>query len=1081
MTCPACGHAIAPGHRFCDQCGARLPGTAAREPSTPSHLAEKILAYRVALEGERKQVTVLFADLAGSMELLADRDPEDAREIIDPVLDLMMDAVHGYEGTVNQVMGDGIMALFGAPIAHEDHAVRACYAALRMQEAVKRYAERVRARAGVAISIRVGLNSGDVVVRSIGSDLNIDYSAIGQTTHLAARMEQMATPGTIRVTAETLRLAEGYVESRPLGRVAVKGLAAPVEVHELLRAGATPSRLHAAAARGLTRFVGRRDELRRLREALDAARAGRGQLVGIAGEPGVGKSRLCWEFVHAPETAAWRVLQSGGVSYGKATAFLPIARLLEVYFGLERGRSGAELRRQVTARLLSLDPALEAAVPAVLALLDLPVDRNSGWDALDPPLRRQRTHDAVSALLVRESETTPLVIVLEDLQWIDGETQATLDRLVDELPVSRLLLVVTFRPEYRPPWAGHACYRRVAIEALPRERAEELLDVLIGTDATLRPARSLLIERTGGNPFYLEESVRSLVESGALTGRPGAYRLARTVDGTGIAPSVRAVLAARIDRLGAAPKRLLQAAAVIGKDVNLTWLEALAEEPDNVGPHMSDLLAAQFIDPVSDVHYTFKHALTHEVAYGGILGDRRRLLHGRVVDVIEALEGGRLAEHADALAYHAVNAQRWDKAIEYLRLAGTRAYAAGAVGDCIDRFEQGLLLLANLGSTPEDRRRAIDLHLDIYGPLFFLGEFRRLTELAQQAEEWALEIGDRHRLGRAAVRQAAAAGAHAEYPAAIAHAERALAVAGEVGDAELRVAASHLLGVCHEAQGDFPLAMTFLARVVDGPDAALARQRLGLVLPPYIFDSAWMATCLAHTGRFDDARAYGARAVQAADEHKHPGAQTFAYALHATVLGQQGLFAEAREWAERAVELGEAHRVFAFLSVAYSTRGWVHSWLGRDARAIDDLDLGISTHEAVGLRMHAGTFCVRFAEGLLLAGDAVRAAEMAARGRALSEGSGERGTLAESLRVLGDTARASGDLKAAQDFYGRARDLAVALGMRPLLAHSHAGLAVLAPALGRPGADYATAVELYRELAMPFWLARLDAALAPGR
>ena len=1077
--CPVCGHGTVASQRFCDQCGARLPAAGVPERQTPSPLAEKILAHRMALEGERKQVTVLFADLAGSMELLADRDPEDARELIDPVLDLMMDAVHVYAGTVNQVMGDGIMALFGAPIAHEDHAVRACHAALRMQEAVKRYAARASARAAVAISIRVGLNSGEVVVRSIGSDLNIDYSAIGQTTHLAARMEQMATPGTIRVTAETLRLAEGYVESRALGRVAVKGLSAPVEVYELLRAGAAPSRLQAAAARGLTRFVGREQELGRLREALEVARAGRGRLVAVVGEPGVGKSRLCWELVHGPEAGAWRVLQSGGVSYGKATPFLPIVRLLEDDFGIERGRPAADLRREVTARMLALDPALEPTVPAMISLLGLPGDPGGGWEALDPPQRRERTLDAVRAWLVRESRARPLVIVLDDLQWIDGETQATLERLVEDLPTCPLLLLVTFRPEYQAPWADRELDGRVDLDVLPRDRAEELLDGLLGSDPSLRSVRALLIERTEGNPFYLEESVRSLVESGSLVGTAGAYRPGKPVDGSVIAPSVRAVLAARIDRLRPAAKRLLQAAAVIGKDVRLAWLEALAEEPENVGMLMSDLLAADFIDGVSDATYTFKHALTHDVAYGGVLGDRKRLLHGRVVDVIEELERARLPEHADTLAYHALTAQRWDKAIDYLRVAGTRAYAAGAVGECIDRHEQALALLPHLGASTDDRRRAIDLHLDIYGPLFFLGQFTRLAALSRQAEVWAAAIGDRHRLGRAAVHQAATAGAHAEYPVAIAHARRALEVAGDVGDAGLRVAASHLLGVCHEAQGDYPAATRFLAGVVDGPDAALARHRLGLVLPPYIFDNGWMGTCLAYTGRFAEARAYSARAVQAAEEHDHPGAQTFAYALHATVLGQQGSFAEACTWAERAVELGEKHRVFAFLSVAYSTRGWVYGWLGRREASIDDLDLGVSTHEAVGLRMHAGTFHVRFAEGLLLAGDVPRATEVAGRARVVSERTGEHGSRAEALRVLGDAGRAGGDVAAAETFYRLARELATELGMRPVLAHSHAGLALLpGPAASE---DYATAAALYREMAMPFWLARLDAALTSPR
>jgi class 3 adenylate cyclase len=306
LTCPHCGAEVSPGKKFCRSCGGPLavPPTDRVPPpvASPKHLAERILTSRTALEGERKQVTVLFADLKGSMELLADRDPEEARTLLDPVLERMMDAVHRYEGTVNQVMGDGIMALFGAPLAHEDHAVRACYAALDMQGSIRRYADEVWRTDGVTVKIRVGLNSGEVVVRAIGSDLRVDYTAVGQTTHLAARMEQLATPGTVLLTADTLRLAEGYVTAKPLGPVPVKGLEAPMEVYELTGAGPLRSRLHAAAARGLTRFVGRDGELEQLREALARAAAGHGQVVAIVGEPGVGKSRLVWEVTHSWKT-----------------------------------------------------------------------------------------------------------------------------------------------------------------------------------------------------------------------------------------------------------------------------------------------------------------------------------------------------------------------------------------------------------------------------------------------------------------------------------------------------------------------------------------------------------------------------------------------------------------------------------------------------------------------------------------------------------------------------------------------------------------------------------------------------------
>ena len=511
---------------------------------------------------------MLFADLKGSMELLADRDPEEARKLLDPVLERMMEAVHHYEGTVNQIMGDGIMALFGAPVAHEDHAVRACYAALRMQEAVRRYSEELRRAQGVEVQIRVGLNSGDVVVRSIGSDLRMDYTAVGQTTHLAARMEQLAAPGSIRLTADTLRVAEGFVQVTPLGPVPIKGLAEPVEVFELVGAGAARTRLEAAARRGLTLFVGRSAELEHLRDALDRASQGHGQVVAVVGEPGVGKSRLVWEVTHSHRVHGWLVVQSASVSYGQATAYLPVIELLRGYFAIDSRDDPRKIREKVTGKVLTLAPALAPAGPPFLALLDVPVDEAS-WQALDPMQRRQQTLDAVKRLLLRESEVQPLVVVFEDLHWIDGETQTLLDSLVESLPAARLLLLVNYRPEYRHGWGGKTYYRQLRIDPLPPESADELLEALLGPDAALGPLKRLLVERTEANPLFLEESVRTLVETGSLAGERGAYRLTRPVEHLTIPATVQAILAARIDRLDPEAKRLLQAAAVIGTDVPL--------------------------------------------------------------------------------------------------------------------------------------------------------------------------------------------------------------------------------------------------------------------------------------------------------------------------------------------------------------------------------------------------------------------------------------------------------------------------------------------------------------------------------
>ena len=554
------------------------PPPPARAPRayTPSYLAEKILTSRHALEGERKQVTVLFADLKGSMELLADRDPEEARQLLDPVLERMMAAVHRYEGTVNQIMGDGIMALFGAPIAHEDHAVRACYAALAMQTALCRYSDEVRRTQGLAVHFRVGLNAGEVVVRAISNDLHMDYSAIGQTVHLAARMEQLATPGSILLTAATLRLVEGVVRVHALGPIPVKGLAEPVEVFELVGASAIYRRLQASAAHGLTRFVGRETELETLTQALVRAGTGHGQVIAVLGEAGVGKSRLVYEFLQSHRTQGWRVLESASVSYGKATPYFPVIDLLKRYAHVDEHEDTRTIRAKVIGHVLTLDATLQEVLPALLSLLGaLPED--SPFLHLDPPQRRQRTLEALQRLLLRESQVQPLLLVFEDVHWIDSETQALLDRLVERLPTARLLLLVNYRPEYQHSWGSKTYYTQLRLDPLPPASAAEVLQALLGDDPSLALLTQLLIERTEGNPFFLEESVRTLVETGALVGEPGVYRLVRALPTMQMPATVQAVLAARIDRLPPEDKRLLQTAAVIGTEVPLPLLQAIAE------------------------------------------------------------------------------------------------------------------------------------------------------------------------------------------------------------------------------------------------------------------------------------------------------------------------------------------------------------------------------------------------------------------------------------------------------------------------------------------------------------------------
>ena len=760
VACSSCGFSNEPGEKFCGGCGQALEVAAAPVPApmfaspqsyTPKHLAEKILTSKGALEGERKQVTVLFADLKGSMEMLADRDPEEARKLLDPVLEHMMEAVHRYEGTVNQVMGDGIMALFGAPLSHEDHAVRACYTALRMQESVKRYAEGVRRTEGIPIQIRVGLNSGEVVVRSIGSDLHMDYTAVGQTTNLAARMEQAATPGAILLTAETLRLAEGYVQVKPLGPIPVKGLAEPVDVYEATGGGSVRTRLQAAAMRGFSRFVGRNVEMEQLRRALQQASDGRGQVVAVVGEPGVGKSRLLWELTHSHRTEGWLVLESSSSSYGKATAYLPITDLLKGYFKIEDRDDHREIREKVTGKLLTLDEALKPTLPALLALLDVSV-QDSQWQTLDAPQRRRQTLDSVKHLLMREGQVQPLCLVFEDLHWIDSETQAFLDNLIESLPTARLLLLVNYRPEYQHKWSSKTFYTQLRLDPLPPESAGELLLALLGSDPSLDSLKQLLIQRTEGNPFFLEESVRTLVETNALIEERGSYRLVKDLPSIQVPPTVQAVLAARIDRLPPEDKHLLQSASVIGENVPLTLLQGIIEMPEEeLRRGLGQLQAAEFLYETNlfpDVEYTFKHGLTYQVAYNSLLAERRRALHTRTVDVIESVYADRLVEHVERLAHHGLRGEVWDRAVKYLHQAGRKAAMRSANREAAGYFQQALEALEHLPENRQTLEEAIDIRVDL-GPVLGVTKGNYAPEVEEtytEARELCQRMGETPKL-----------------------------------------------------------------------------------------------------------------------------------------------------------------------------------------------------------------------------------------------------------------------------------------------------------------------------------------------
>jgi len=1096
-ACSSCGVLNPPGNKFCGQCGASLvPAIASSkfaspETYTPKHLADQILTSKSALEGERKQVTVLFADMKGSMELLADRDPEEARKLLDPVIEHMMEAVHRYEGTVSNLMGDGIMALFGAPLSHEDHAVRACYAALRMQESVHRYADGVRRTEGVPIQIRVGLNSGEVVVGSIGNDLKMDYTAVGQTVHLAARMEQMATPGSVLMTPDALRLAEGYVQVKSLGPASVKGLTEPVEVYEVTGVGAARSRLQAAAARGLTRFVGRDAETEQLRKALEQARADHGQVVGVVGEPGLGKSRLFFEFTHSHRTQGWLILESGSVSYGKATPYLPVIDLLKAYFKIQDRDDQREIREKVTGKLLTLDKFLEPTLPVFLALLDVPVDPSAGsgqamWQALDPAQRRQQTLSAVKRLLLRESQVQPLILLFEDLHWIDSETQAMLESLVESLPTSRLLLLVNYRPEYRHGWANKTYYSQLRLDPLPPESAGEILNSVLGNDHGLQSLKQLLIERTEGNPFFLEESVRTLVETKVLAGERGNYHLEKKVDSTQVPATVQAVLAARIDRLPLEEKQLLQSAAVVGKDVPFPLLLAITELSDEeLRRGLTHLQAAEFLYETSlfpDLEYTFKHALTHEVAYGSLLHERQRALHARIVAAIETLYSNRLVEQVERLAHHAVRGEVWGKALTYLRQAGAKADARSANREAASYFEQALTALGHLPESRETQEQAIDLHFNLRISLAALGERERILEHLRAAEALANALGDERRLARVNEYNARELSAQGEYEQAVTASERAIAMARTLDDYGLEVLATNILGYVYYHLGNYPRTVEVLRRNLVPLDSPVVGERFGGTGLPSAHSRSALALALAERGEFVEAVARCTEAIHIAEAVGFPPSVTVTYRGMGYLHLRRGDLHQATLTLEHALEVCQGVDSPPLFDAVSSALGYVYALSGRSAEAIPLLE------EAVGRPVLGATLegqslrTLWLSEAYLLAGREADARAASQRALGFARQHKERGHEAYGLRLLGEIAAREDplDLGKAENHYRQALALSEELGMRPLIAHCHVGLGKLHRRTGnqqQAKEHLTTAISMMREMEMGSWLERAEAEL----
>jgi class 3 adenylate cyclase/tetratricopeptide (TPR) repeat protein len=1059
LVCPDCREENPAGQRFCDACGHPLNGgtpageggRSQRGPSppvaggdrrveTPEHLAEKIRDAGAELDGERKQVTVLFADVTGSMDLAERTDPEQWRKIIDRFFTILCDGVHRFEGTVDKFTGDGIMALFGAPIAHEDHAQRACWAALALQRELTAYATDVRRNEGLSFSVRMGLNSGEVVVGKIGEDLEVEYTAVGHTVGLAQRMESLAEPGRAYLTDNTAQLVAGFLELEDLGEFDIKGVHDPVHVHVLSGAGAARSRLDISRARGFTKFVGRTEELATLEAALEQARDGNGAAVGVVGEAGVGKSRLCHEFVERARRQGIPVYEAQGQAHGREVPFLPVLQMMRSYYGIADSDSDQQAREKIAGRLLLLDESFAENLPLVFDFLGVP-DPHRPAPRMDPDARQRELLAMVKRLVHTSSQRDPGINLLEDAHWVDPGTELFLTQLVDAIQGTRNLTVINFRPEYSAPWMRKSYYRQISLAPLGADAIRALLAELLGQDPSLNGLPDLIQERTAGNPFFIEEVVRSLAESGNLEGKRGAYRLVRPIEQASVPPTVNAILAARIDRLSEQEKRVLQSAAVVGREFSEPVLaRAAALEEDELQPALRALVAAEFAyeqELYPEAIYAFGHPLTQEVAYGSQLGERRATVHRRVAEALEELHADKLDERAALMAQH------WEAAGDRLTAARWSARAATWVGindvaEAVRHWRKVSELVEALPASPEADALALSARIARLGYGWRLGISEQEAAAHYEAgRELAERNGDLVNLlmitaGYATVR--GVSGNVEEYGELAEEVDR---LSAEIGDPNLRMA---MLSVPAYARWVRGRATEALALVDEGialgaDDHALGNLGTAIgVACPYSWCLFMKGVILPSMGYPEEAELSLERALQTAREQGDPETEGWAHVGYVWLARWTGEAESALAHATRAYEIAER------IGDAFS-RLWAIFWLGyarhlsgKSSEAIaaieQSIELGREARTALeveSLRLAA------LAEALLGSGDRAAAVHAAQESVRVARERSNEGMLAFACRVLADallSSDESGRTAAAEEALNSATAAAEATGLR---------------------------------------------------
>ena len=1034
-------------------------------------------------DGERKIVTVLFADIVRSSSLVSGIDPEDANDVLLSVLQLMIDWVHRFGGTVTQVLGDGIMTVFGAPTAQEDHAIRACFAADGMQAAARQAFHLQPPRAGPPIAIRIGLSSGEVVTQTVGNDLAAEYRVAGETVYLAARAAEFATPNSTLLTESALKLASGRVEASPVSRFSLTAASRPVATFRLTRVSREKWLFQNLAHGPGEAFIGRTNDLKVMHDALHDVERGNGKALLVTGEAGVGKSRLVYEFIASTGRNEYRVVECALLPTGLAKHLEPLARIVGNLMAIEPRDTADDIHAKTSTFLKSLSILEGDALAAVLGILDVPHDSPS-WSGLDPPERLVVIIETVARMIVAASRPKPIIIVFEDFQWADSETRLLVDELVPRLSSSRVFLIITARTQpadsniARPSVAEHR------LRPLTARQSSELLEVLLGHAPDLDDLKDLLVKTTHGIPFFIEECVRSLEDSGALRGTEGAYRAQVPIENLHMPATVHGVLAARIDSLSKSDRTVLLCASVVGQSFDVGLLQGITDTTaEALITQLNRLQAAEFIQRtriLPNLEFSFRHALIHDVAYGTLLKRDRRALHARLMVAIRKRRAEQLAGKIELLAYHAFRAQAWPGAVIYGRKAGQMAQAKSRNREAADFFKKSLLALEQLPRTRKNTERSIDTRMEVVQSLVPLGKFAVGHDELLKARDSARVLGDERRLAMIAPYLTIILWKNGRLPYAEKMGRNALMLAKRLADTELELLNLVRLAGILADRGDYESACQLTRDAIAMIPSDATHERFGLIVVASVACHATMTRCLGELGQFDESIKAGDESVRISEETGHAFSQAYAYLWLGIGFIRRGEFARSIPLLERSFTLCESTRSKFLYPLCAASLGfaWIKTTdVPRGLRLLEEA-IRIAERQTVTLRL--SLMLAWLAEGYLDAGRADEAISFALKALESAKRNGEKAHEGWALWLLGEIHTNTPELShpEAEEYFRKAQAIAIARHMAPLVAHCRVGRAKLYLRRGsweQARREFDAAICSYRELDMGYWLKLAEA------